>query len=194
MTGATIYFIRHGQTDWNAELRFQGRKDIPLNDHGRAQSVIVGQKLARLIGNSSKLPFLCSPLLRARQTMEIIRAELGLDPVAYEIDPRLIEASYGELEGTTLAEFKRTQPEAHKRRKRERWDFRPRGGESHNMVRLRMLPWLAELDTDVVVVAHGVVGRVLRHILIGIEREEAAAYPFPQDCILVWRDGRETVV
>jgi probable phosphoglycerate mutase len=194
MNGNTIYFIRHGQTDWNAELRFQGQKDIPLNDHGRAQSMILGQKLARLIGTSPDQPFLCSPLHRARQTMEIIRDELGLDPAAYEVDPRLIEASYGELEGVTLAEFKRDQPQAHKRRKRQRWDFCPRGGESHEMVLQRMRPWLAEQDRDIVVVAHGVVGRVLRHILIGIEREEAAAYPFPQDCILVWRDGREILV
>ena len=59
------------------------------------------------------------------------------------------------------------------------------------MVLGRIQPWLEEQDRDIVVVAHGVVGRVLRHLLVGIEREEAAGYPFPQDRILIWRDGRE---
>jgi probable phosphoglycerate mutase len=62
------------------------------------------------------------------------------------------------------------------------------------MVRERILPWLLEQDRDLVVVAHGVVGRVLRHILAGIDREEAAAYPFPQDRILIWQDGSETLL
>jgi len=191
MNSRTIYFIRHGETDWNAELRFQGQKDVPLNEKGRLQARLQGTKLARRFGAAPALPFVSSPLDRARETMEIIRAEMGFDPKNYAIDGRLIEASYGELEGITLAEFKRRNPLVHRRRKRERWEFCPRGGESHEMVLGRIQPWLEEQDRDIVVVAHGVVGRVLRHLLVGIEREEAAGYPFPQDRILIWRDGRE---
>lgn len=194
MGGATIYFIRHGQTDWNAELRFQGQRDVPLNDIGLAQARDNGRRLARLLSDVARVDFVASPLGRARATMEIMRQAMGLDPAGYRIDERLVEASYGTLEGTTLAEFKARFPEVHRHRKRERWHFRPPGGESHAMVLERVLPWLHALERDTVVSAHGVVGRVLRHHLLGIEPNAAAAYAFPQDRICVWRDGVETLV
>lgn len=190
----TIYYLRHGQTDWNAELRFQGQKDIPLNEMGREQARQSGRRLARLLERPEALDFIASPLTRTRETMEIIRAEMALDPRDYIVDERLIEASYGTLEGTTLAEFKAQFPEAHRQRKRARWTFRPPQGESHAMVLERILPWLSEIRRDAVVCAHGVIGRVLRHHLVGIEANEAAGYAFPQDKILVWRDGGETLI
>jgi broad specificity phosphatase PhoE len=190
----TIYYVRHGQTDWNAELRFQGQHDIPLNETGENQARENGLRMAALVGDPSRLDFVASPLGRARRTMEIIRTAMGLDPLDYRIDDRLIEASYGTLEGTTLAEFKASDPQNHRRRKRERWTYRPPQGESHAMVLERVLPWLDEIDRDTFVSAHGVIGRVLRQHLIGIEPNEAAAYAFPQDCICVWRDGKETLV
>ena len=190
----TLYYIRHGQTDWNAQLRFQGQQDIPLNETGRAQARDNGARLAGLLGAASGIDFVASPLGRARETMEIVRSAMGLEPARYRIDPRLIEASYGTLEGTTLPQFKAQFPDVHRRRKLERWTFQPPQGESHKMVLDRVLPWLAEIERDSVVVAHGVIGRVLRLHLIGGDPDAAASYPFPQDRVLVWRDGVETVV
>src|SRR5262249_13807186 len=75
--GVTIYFVRHGETDWNAAKRYQGRRDIPLNATGLAQGRRNGQVLAELIGSrAASLDYVASPLMRARETMEIMRAEI----------------------------------------------------------------------------------------------------------------------
>lgn len=194
MTTPTIYYIRHGQTDWNAELRFQGRQDIPLNDLGRQQARANGKRLAGLVGGKDKLDFITSPLKRTRESMEIIRAAMGLAPEDYGIDEALIEASYGDLEGVSLAEFKAADPLTHRRRKSERWTFRPDNGESHAMVLQRIDAWLGGLEDDCVIVGHGVVGRVLRYRLLGLEENEAGGFAFPQDRVFVWKDGTENQV
>jgi len=192
MGSPTIYYVRHGQTDWNAELRYQGRQDIALNKTGQAQAHANGRRLAALLGKAEGIDFVTSPLGRARETMEIVRAEMGLDPKAYRIDERLIEASYGTFEGMTLPEMKAKFPEMHRRRQRERWAFAPPRGESHAMVQKRMVPWLETLRADTLICGHGVVGRALRQHILGIDPDEAAAYAFPQDKIFIWRDGSET--
>jgi probable phosphoglycerate mutase len=189
-----LFYIRHGQTDWNAEQRFQGRRDIPLNATGRAQAEANGRKLASMLADPDAFDFIASPLWRARETMEILRQAMGLAPSGYRIDERLIEASYGLLEGTTLAEFKRDDPQMHRARRRERWDFRPEEGESHAMVHARIAAWHASLRRNSVVVAHGVIGRVLRHHLYGVERQAAADFAFPQDRIFHWSVKGERLV
>ncbi len=194
MGSPTIYYVRHGQTDWNAELRFQGRQDIPLNATGRAQAHDNGKRLARVLGTAEGIPFLSSPLGRARETMEIIRAEMGLDPEDYRVDERLIEASYGTFEGMTLPEMKQKSPDIHRRRKAARWSFAPPEGESHAMVLERILAWLETIETDSFVCAHGVVGRVLRQYFLDLDPDEAASYVFPQDKVFVWRHGHETLI
>jgi broad specificity phosphatase PhoE len=187
----TIYYIRHGETDWNAALRFQGRRDIALNDKGRRQAAENGRKLKGLLADTGRCRFLTSPLQRARETMEIVLRELGMPEARYTIEDWLIEASYGELEGTTLAEYKARDPEDHAARKKSRWAHCPPGGESHAMVAMRIAGRLENLPEPTVIVGHGVVGRVIRQQLLALERDEAANYAFPQDCISVWRDGQE---
>jgi broad specificity phosphatase PhoE len=199
MNGRTILYVRHGETDWNAQLRFQGRKDIDLNDKGREQARAHGRKLARIVSGEEVAAFVTSPLRRTRETMELLRAEMGLPPHGYAIDERLVEASYGELEGLTLQEFKEAQPEAHRRRKLDRWGFTPRGGEDCAAVLARVAPALAQIAAasalgPLVIAGHGVVGRVLRQHLLGLDRQEAADFTFPQDRVFIWRDGREETV
>ena len=87
MPAPTIYYIRHGETAWNAEGRFQGSQDIPLNDLGRTQAVAAGGILADLLTRdgreASSLPFVASPLGRARLTMDLMRGTLQLPPDQY---------------------------------------------------------------------------------------------------------------
>ena len=71
MIHKSFYFVRHGQTDWNIEKRIMGQQDIPLNDVGRKQA----QKIRTLLDNYHVTTIFCSPLLRARQTAEIIAQE-----------------------------------------------------------------------------------------------------------------------
>ncbi|MDB5576652.1 MAG: putative phosphoglycerate mutase, partial [Bradyrhizobium sp.] len=96
----TIYYIRHGETAWNAAGRFQGSQDIPLNDLGRTQAVTAGGILADLIARNgheaATLPFVASPLGRARLTMELVRKTMQLPPEKYALDDRLREIAFGQ--------------------------------------------------------------------------------------------------
>ena len=83
MNGPTIYFVRHGQTDWNAEQRFQGQRDIPINANGRQQAAKNGQTLKELLNNPADFDYVSSPLGRACETMEIIRRALDLPCLLY---------------------------------------------------------------------------------------------------------------
>ena len=96
-----IYFVRHGETDWNAEARLQGQRDIPLNPRGRVQAEEAGLRLRRLVGRVEDLDYVASPLGRTRDTMERLRGALGLDPSAYRLDDRLVELTFGDWEGLT---------------------------------------------------------------------------------------------
>src|SRR6266542_617734 len=95
-----LYYIRHGETDWNREGRLQGQRDVPINANGRAQARQSGEILRGLIAREPEtaLDYVSSPLGRARETMEILRATLGLDPRSYRVDERLTEVSFGRWE------------------------------------------------------------------------------------------------
>ncbi|MCP4070343.1 MAG: histidine phosphatase family protein [Hyphomicrobiales bacterium] len=194
MTNPTIYYIRHGQTDWNAEFRFQGQRDIPLNTKGQAQADENGRKLRELIGKGEEMDFISSPLGRSQETMRRIRLALGLPPDDYQIDERLVEISYGDLEGTTLADLKANNNQLHRYRKANAWRFQPDNGESHEMVLGRLCHWYNSLERNCVVAAHGAIGRVLRYHLLDLDDQEAARFPFPQDKICIIREGREEFV
>ncbi len=198
MLNPTIYYIRHGQTDWNAELRFQGRRDIALNEKGRKQADENGVKLGKLLAarpdKGEGLDFIASPLGRTRETMERVRIGAGLPKEGYQIEERLIEMSYGDLEGTTLEHLKKNDNARHRYRKANAWHFQPIDGESHDMVLERVTDWYASLKGDCVVAAHGAVGRVVRYHLLGLDQQEAARFAFPQDRICVLRKGEEKFV
>ena len=194
MPRPVIYYVRHGQTDWNAQYRFQGQKDIALNDTGRTQALGNGRKLAGLIGDGAGFDFFCSPLGRARETMEIIRTAMGLPREGYTIDERLIEASYGELEGMSLSDIERDRPELMELRDQDRWNFTPPAGESLAMVTQRIAPFFDKLKAPAIIVAHGAVGRTVRHHLAGTAKEAAGHYAFPQDRIFRFEDGEEELI
>ena len=109
-----IIFLRHGETDWNAEARLQGQQDTPLNARGRDQARSVGRALRdwfRAGGpDIGALDFIASPLSRTRETMELARESMGLPPGEYSTDPRLIELSFGRWEGLTWNELKAIDP------------------------------------------------------------------------------------
>jgi broad specificity phosphatase PhoE len=194
MTYAPIVFVRHGETDWNAVGRLQGQRDIPLNDTGRCQAHRNGLAIAGAFQNVADLDFLASPLARARETMEIVRRSLGLDPAGYRVDDRLKEVHYGAWEGLTNEELTLREPHVLARRRADIWRFAPSGGESYELLSKRVGEWLAMLDRPVLVVAHGGVGRVLRHRLLGIDPDVVVAEAFPQDKVFHWRDGTETSI
>ncbi|MEE7466869.1 histidine phosphatase family protein [Methylobacterium oryzae] len=151
---ATIYFIRHGQTAWNAEGRLQGGRDTDLNAQGEAQAAAVAERLAAAAGPAlTGADFVASPLKRTRRTMEILRTTLGLPPEAYRTDPRLREIGFGSWEGSTWAEIRRRDPAGAAGRDRDRWHYRPPGlgAESYAGLVERVGPMIAALERDAVI-------------------------------------------
>lgn len=187
-----IYIVRHGQTPWNAELRLQGQSETDLNEKGRAQAAANGRFLRTLIADPARFNFVSSPMRRARQTMEIIREQLGLPVDGYETDARLKELHYGEWEASTFAELDARDPGISATRDRDKWRFRPPGdaSESYEMLAARVEPFLRTAKGPMVVVAHGGILRVAFHFYNGMPDNEAASMEIPQDRIARVEAGR----
>lgn len=164
-----LILIRHGETDWNRERRIQGSTDIPLNDTGRAQARATAALLRDRLPAAITPAIVSSDLARARETAEIIAAELGLPaPRTY---PGLRERSYGEAEGLGIDEF------------RERWGdwytAEVPGAEPWPELRVRGIEALGRAVRDhrratapaaasLVVVSHGALIReMIRHATAG---------------------------
>jgi broad specificity phosphatase PhoE len=179
--------VRHGQTDWNAERRLQGQKDIPLNPIGREQARQNGINLAEILQvEGIAFDFVASPLTRTRQTMEILRTAMGVDPKAYRTDERLVEVSFGDWEGFTLKELKATQRDRVSERNLNKWDFIPPGddAESYEIMSWRIGSWLNSVNKPTVCVTHGGVIRSLFKMIADLPKHEAAEGEIPQDRIL----------
>jgi broad specificity phosphatase PhoE len=185
-----VYFVRHGQTDWNAEHRLQGQADIELNAVGRAQAERNGQRLAELIANPASFDFVASPLGRTRETMELARAAIGLPRDGYRVDPRLIEVHFGDWQGYTLAELDRINPGSSGARALDKWNFVPpgEGAESYEMLQRRVSSWFDELERPTVCVTHGGIFRVLFKLVGKKPIREAAALDIAQDRVLRLQD------
>ncbi len=190
-----IYMIRHGQTDWNAEGRMQGQKDIGLNDIGRRQASENGLKLASILGDrAGDFDFVSSPLGRTRDTMERLRAAMGLPPQDYRLDERLKELSFGDWEGSTLPELAQVSPERVAERARQKWGFIPPGddAESYEILSWRIGAWMQSVERQTVCVSHGGVIRSCFRLVGGIGEDEACEMNIPQDRILkIDRDARQ---
>ena len=187
-----VYFVRHGQTDWNAEHRLQGQADVPLNALGRSQAERNGRKLAELIADPASFDFVASPLGRTRETMELVRTAMGLEPQAYRTDKRLIEVHFGDWQAHTLAELDRLTPGATAARALDKWHFVPPGehGESYAMLYGRTKPWFSELNGPTVCVTHGGIFRVLFRMAGHKPEKEAAALDVAQDRVLRFENGK----
>lgn len=184
-----IYFIRHGETDWNAEGRLQGQRDIPLNDLGRVQAEEVAGVLARLDGRFEDLAYWASPLSRARETMELMRIKLGLAARAYRTDDRLKEIAFGQWEGLTWSNVEQTNPELAAARIADKWHVTPPSGENYEAVADRLKAFLRLIERDSVVVAHGGVGRALMALAGGLSKPDAAETFVRQGVIYVFEGG-----
>ncbi|MBY0380468.1 MAG: histidine phosphatase family protein [Xanthobacteraceae bacterium] len=194
MASPKVYFVRHGQTEWNAAGRFQGTQDIPLNERGKGQAVRSGELLADILAADShdpaKIPFVSSPLGRARHTMELLRGALGVPPHGYQLDDRLREVGYGHWEGSTLVQMEQSHPEHFARREVDKWGVPPPGGESYASVTLRMRDWYDSLLQDTVCVSHGGSCRALMVALDAETPVRAVDIFIEQGVIYVFSDGR----
>jgi len=186
----TLYFVRHGETAWNADGRLQGQRDIPLNQLGRSQAAEAAGRLRDLGAPYRELRYVASPLARTRETMEILRHTLGLPPEEYALDARLKELTFGVWEGLTWKQVRRADPLAAAAREKDKWHMVPPDGESYAMLIERMRPVVDELDRDTVMVAHGGTARALMVLLAGDSVEEAPIRDIWQGKVLRFADGQ----
>jgi broad specificity phosphatase PhoE len=187
--GVTVYFVRHGQTPWNARHLAQGHTDNELNEHGREQAQRNGARLSALIADPLRLDFVSSPLRRATETMEILRTGIGLPRHGYRTDPRLREMSFGVSEGSSWPEYAQRLIDGERERGIEAWTFAADGGESYADLTARALPVFREIARDTVVTCHGGISRCLQVALAGMKPTDVIASMVPQDKIMVLRGG-----
>lgn len=188
--GCTVYFVRHGQTAWNAAERMVGLTDLPLNDTGMQQAASAGTLLGWLDRQAAALDFVSGPLLRTRQTMEIVRGTLGLDVAAYRQDVRLKELDFGRWEGLTWPQIREADAANFKRRQADPWGFPMPGGESYAEVGERVGAFLGTIRRDTVIVSHGGICRVVLALAAGFAADRSPLLRVPQNQILILRDGR----
>ncbi len=181
----TIYLMRHGETVWNRDGRFQGRRDSPLTPRGLDQARRAGATLARHISDRAVWTIVASPLGRALHTTAIVCRVLGIDPARIETDARLSEIDVGDWAGLTEEDIEAASPGALDGAGRDDWIFRSPGGESYEDVAGRVGAWLADAASHerLIVVAHGFTGRLLRSLYLGLPREIGLALEDPQDAI-----------
>lgn len=185
-----LYFVRHGETDWNKEGRLQGGRDTPLNPFGRVQAEEVGRRLSELVPDLGAVDFVSSPMERTRHTMEILRGELGLTPDEFRRDERLTELRFGRWEGYTWREIRKTDPAAARAREADKWGFVPPDGESYAALATRLRPFLASLSRDAIVVSHGGVARAMLNLFAGVSEDEAPRVAIWQGRVLMIEEGQ----
>lgn len=185
----TIYFVRHGETDWNAARRYQGQRDLPMNERGRTQARRNGEALRAFLPAIAEADFVASPLSRARETMGFVRAALDLPPDDYRIDNRLMELNYGHWEGKLQSDLAQLDPQGVAARALDPFRWRPDGGESYADLLARTIDWLGSVSRDTVVAGHGGVGRAMRAHLLGLDGETIPELDSPQDRVLVLTQG-----
>ena len=190
MTGvdAEVFLVRHGETAWNAEGRFQGQLDSPLTWQGREQADQNGKLLAEALAGRGVMAMHVSPLGRAQQTAAIIRAR-GMYANS-TTEPRIQEVTTGSWDGLTHGGIKAGWPGLLDGTTPFDWYFRAPNGESYEAAMVRVRSWLDALDGSVVAVSHGLVGRLIRGAYLGLPREEALVLPVPQDVVWHLAHGR----
>ena len=187
-TRPPIYFVRHGETDWNVQGLIQGWTDTPLNQKGHAQARAVAQALMAVPAFSPSFNFVVSPLQRARQTMGYIAEALALDPQQIAIEPAVQELGFGVWEGKPFWELKASP--VYPPHPEDRYHWRPDGGESYADGQARIDTWLDTLDRPTVVVAHGAIGRCLVAEMTRLPRRDLVELVMRQGCYCRLADGK----
>lgn len=175
-----MWFVRHGETDWNVQGLIQGWTDTPLNSIGHMQARAVGAALAMLPEPVSTFDFVVSPLQRARQTMAHIAAALRVDHERIGVAPDVRELGFGVWEGQHFLAL-RSSP-GYPVDPDDRFHWRPDGGESYADGQARIDAWLATLERPTVVVSHGAIGRCILAALARLPRSEAVELVMRQGC------------
>lgn len=193
-TNRTWYFVRHGETDWNAEKRMQGQWESNLNDKGRAQADVNGRWLAGL----GIQHVWSSPQVRVRQTAEIISQHMPLAQNP-QFDDRLKEWSAGDWSGMLYEDIAVERTEEWNAWVADRYRYRPPNGENFVDLEVRANSFLAEAAAHpaetVAIFAHGFIIRVTVGCLTGLSVEEVLAVKQSNDIVIrVRQQDGDTII
>ena len=184
-----LLFIRHGETDWNRQQRFQGQIDVPLNATGQAQA----QRLAARLAAERYDAFFTSDLARARETAAPLAAVWRTEPVAMT---GLREQSFGVLEGLDVPTIKERHADLWQRWLEHRADYALPRGESLRQFHTRVMTAVRDIAADapgrrLVVVTHGGVLDMLWRSAKGLPLDGLRECEIPNTGLnrLRWLDG-----
>lgn len=174
----TIVLLRHGQTDWNLEGRFQGQQDMPLNETGQVQA----REAAHRWGHTEFDAALVSPLQRAADTAQTVLRERDIECL---LSDDIKETSGGQWEGLLFTEIAERWPDEHAAFRLPDIDAGPVSGETPRQSGTRtaqaVLNVLTKADV-LLVVSHGNALRAAAHLLIGHPDEDYASVPRLTNC------------
>ena len=180
-----LYILRHGETTWNLQGRYQGRKDSPLTEKGRSQALVQRALLNGLDNLPSKV--FVSPLGRVIETARLA-VTLGDQPV---IDERLQELSFGSWEGSLREDIARN---IHMSSTDRSWAFNSHDGETFGMIATRVQEFLDDLDQPAIIVTHGITSIVLRGLWLGLDQAKMLELSTDQGCIYHLSNGTEKIM
>ncbi len=177
----TWYLVRHGQTEWNAARRMQGRQDSSLTVEGRDHARMSGRLLAQLGIDA----VYASPLGRVRQTLELMSEHIAMAPV---FDERLVEWSSGEWSGELYADLAAKWPADWAAWQADQHGHRPPGGENFVDLAERAASFLADVaaprEARIAIVAHGFMNRALAGRLLNLAPAEIIAIRQSNDTLI----------
>ena len=181
-----IWFLRHGETTWNAARRIQGQLDTPLSDLGRAHAADQARILAPVLATGPDL--IASPLSRASDT-----ARIALGGRAFRTDPALMEIHAGDWQGRFYDDLLAERPDLDGLSALEIFADAP-GGEGIAAFRARVAGVLAGLRRPTVIVAHGLWGQVLRGLVRCLPEDHVNRLDNLQGVVYALEGGRETIL
>lgn len=174
-----LILVRHGETIWNREHRYQGHLDAPLTEKGLKEAKLVAAELSK-----EKIDlFYSSPLGRAVATGKEINKFHKIKLILRDV---LEEINYGEYEGRTLKEIDEQNPDWKIERTTNRYYAKPPNGESYAELEERLKPFIEEIlekTSTVLIVAHANVNKALIRLILNLDKEEVSYLYQPNNCI-----------
>ncbi|MBM08463.1 MAG: hypothetical protein CMF69_02640 [Magnetovibrio sp.] len=192
-----IYLVRHGETEWNCSKRYQGQLDSRLTEKGKIQAASVGHLIKTVFSEDGAMPIYCSPLGRCKQTAKEICNVAAIDPAKTKFEDRLMELHCGHWQTFTRKEVEELWPNEVADYKADIWNYKiPGGGENGPMLQRRARGWLRDVfrAPRIVVISHGMIGRIIRGLCCDLSPEEVLSLKVPQGVVFHLKNGIETIL
>lgn len=187
-----MYLIRHGETEFNVEGKFQGQSNSPLTENGKDQIYQVARMLKMELGDDiHNWEIISSPLGRAMDSTKILCETLAYDLTKVQTDERLAEVSVGDWAGLYIEDIKAQWPRLLEGTNHYNWYFNSLGGERYADVEGSVKAFLESVKDKekLIVVAHGVTSRIIRGLYQNLDKDEALSLEVAHETFFKLADG-----